>query len=75
MSAKGSFTINALETAAWGRVDVAAIRAVELHGVQAGKVGSSAGDNMCAVTVHTRACTEDALLILVHLYSRQRCAA
>ena len=60
-------TVYTLETAArWG-IDVVAVRAEELHGVQSGQIGAAARHHIAPIAVHAGARPKYARLVLVDL--------
>ena len=60
-------TVYTLETAARRGIDVVAVRAEELHGVQSGQIGASTRHDVATVAVYSGAGAKDACLILVDL--------
>ena len=65
-------TIDALEPAAWWGIYVVTVRAVKFNGIQARQVRPAAGYDVGPVTIDTGACTEDPLLVFVHLMAELR---
>ena len=65
-------TVYTLETAArWG-IDVVAVRAEELHGVQSGQIGASTRHDVATVAVDSGAGAKDTRFVLVDLVTDGR---
>ena len=62
-------TVYTLETAArWG-IDVVAVRAEELHGVQSGQIGASTRHDVATVAVYSGAGAKYTCFVLVDLHT------
>jgi hypothetical protein len=64
-------TINALESAAWGHVDIVAVGTEQLDGIYARHIRPPAGNDIAGNAVNARARAENSVLVFLRLDNRE----